>query len=137
MRNDAKRKGALRAVLEDIAAEMEKVCKKNFVVEEEEDAGSRLPAGLGPYYVLYDGRMADGTGQRRPVLAVSQTLFRDMKNNACFMSVRFFMPPDPFIIEYLEEYAKEFGIGSVRYNRLQGARLKSASLFSLYSASPQ
>lgn len=117
MNNKIIRLGALRAVLEDIALDFIDVCKKEFVVEEETGLAPHLPENAGPYYILYDGIKVEGKNYRKPVLAVSQKLFNDKKNNVIFMPAHFFMPPDPFILEYLNEYAEQFGIGSVRYSK--------------------
>lgn len=117
MEDDTKRIGVLKAMLEDIADELSVVCEKEFVVEEETEIKPNLLEYFGPYYVIYDGAKAEGKEQRNSVLAVSQRVFHDTKNNIMFTPAHFFMPPDPFILEYLKEYAIAFEIDSVRYTK--------------------
>jgi hypothetical protein len=107
---DRRRLGVLKLVLEDIAGELTAVCDKEFVVEEDESMlRPCLPAeNAGPYYIIYDG--ARESKERKPVLAVYQNMLLPTETENLFSPLLFFMPPDPFIVEYLSEYAREFNM---------------------------
>jgi len=95
MEDDTKRIGTLREVLEDIADELMLVFDKEFVVDEEAELSPNLLEYFGPFYVIYDGIRMEGKEKRNPVLAVSQRVFHDTKNNIQFMPTHFFMPSAP------------------------------------------
>ncbi|MFH1065872.1 MAG: hypothetical protein V1734_05190 [Nanoarchaeota archaeon] len=118
MDNYTKRTGVLRAVLEDIAGELALVVpEKEFVVEYDSlMLRPCLPAHVGPYYILYDGRKEEK--ERKPVLAVYQRVLPFTEKDNMASPLLFFMPPDPFIVEYLGKYAKEFNITLLDFSKV-------------------
>lgn len=104
---EERRINVLRAILEDIAFELSALLEMDFVVEEENNLAVSSGFDAGPCFMIYGGKT--GT-ERNKVLAVSRNILYNARTRRTYVHMGFFRPPDPFIPEYIRQYALAFNI---------------------------
>jgi len=133
---DTKRLGVLKLVLEDIVVQFTsklELCK--YKIKEADSFKSLLPEEKGPYYLVIKESEAVKEGTERKylffkkakpkkvkqeelVLAVSQKIEYGIETGSMFLHVYSRDQLNKEQKEYLKQYACEFGIQSLSFNRL-------------------